>query len=143
MIAWTSNIGRLLVARDRDEAARRERVALERLHLQRFCTEVVEAALREIGMEFEQHGREVGIRREGNYVSISICHHGRLEFRYAIVATRRRRPGADSRYRDETGYGRAVDRIYSLREARRLGRESVARQVVAAYRRTLATSRAV
>lgn len=142
MITWTSSIGRILAAHGRHEAARQERVALERLQVRRFCAEVVEAAFRDIASEFEQHGREAVIRREKNYVSITVCHHGRLEFRYAILATRRRRPSAGGRYRDEAGYGRAVDRIYSLRETRRLGRNAVARELVAAYRRTLATSRA-
>jgi hypothetical protein len=144
MIAWAStSIGRLLAARDRDQNARHERVTLERLHVRRFCTDVVVPAFQDIGREFEQHGREADIRREGNYVSITVCHGGRLEFRYAVLATRRRQSGAGGRYRDETGYGRAVDRIYSLREVRRLGPKAVARHMVAEYRRMLAAIKVV
>lgn len=143
MITWASSIGRILAARTRDENARLEQVSLERMHVRRFCTEIVVPALQDLGREFEQHGREADIRREGNYVSITICHGGRLEFRYAVLATRRRRSGAGGRYRDETGYGRAVDRIYSLREVRRLGPKAVARHMVAEYRRMLAAIRIV
>lgn len=143
MISWASSVGRILAAYARDDDARLERVTLERLHVRRFCTDVVVPAMQDLGREFEQYGREADVRREGNYVSITVCHEGRLEFRYAILATRRRRSGAGGRYRDETGYGRAVDRIYSLREVRRLGPKAVARHVVAEYRRMLAAIRAV
>jgi hypothetical protein len=141
MNAWASSVGRILAARIRDGNARRERAALERLQIRRFCAEVVVPVLHDIRGQFEEHGRQVEVRRDGNYVSIRVCHSGRLEFRYAILATRRRQSGAGGRYRDEAGYGRAVDRFYSLREARRLGPEAVARHVVAAYRRVLATIR--
>jgi hypothetical protein len=142
MFAWAStSVGRLLVAHMRDERARQRRIEQERLQVRRFCTDVVLAAFREIGAEFEQHGREVDIRREGNCVSITVVHGRRLEFRYAVLATRSRRSRAGGRYRDESGYGRAVDRVYSLREARRLGPKAVARHVVAGYRRMLAAAR--
>lgn len=138
MIAWTSSISRLLATRLRQERARADRVALERRQVMRFCAEVVMPAMEDLCREFEEHGREAVVRREGNYVSIIVCHAGRLEFRYSVLATRRRRVGTGGRYRDGSGYARAVDRVYSLREARRLGPRSVARHVVTEYRRYLA-----
>jgi len=143
MFTVASSIGRVLAAHRRAEQARQERIASERLQVSRFCSETVVPAFRELGREFEQHGREVEVRRDGNFVAITVCHGGRLEFRYAILATRRRRSGTGGRYRDETGYGRAVDRIYSLREAKRLGKRAIAKHLVAAYRKTLATVRTV
>lgn len=123
----------------RAQAARHERVTLERLHVSNFCAQVVLPAMQGLGREFESYGRAVDIRREGNFISITVSDGDRLEFRYAVLASRHRSAGKPSgRYRDGQGYGREVDRVYSLRESRRLGPKAVARHIVAAYRRMLA-----
>lgn len=143
MITWTYSIGRILGARLRREQARAERAAQQRREVARFCSAVVAPAMQALCREFEEHGREAEVRREGNCVSITVCHAGRLEFRYAVLATRRQRSSTGGRYRDGTGYGRAVDRVYSLREARRLGPKAIARHVVAEYGRQLAAIKAM
>jgi hypothetical protein len=144
MFNWSSSIGKVLVGRIRTENARHERVALERLCVSRFCSEVVLPAMEDLGREFESYGRGVDIRREGNVVSITVCHQGRVEFRYAVLASRRRLAGKPAApYRDRAGYGREVDRVYSLRDARRLGPTAVARHIVAGYKRMLASVRAM
>jgi hypothetical protein len=137
MLAWATSIGRILAAQARCERARHEKVMLERLYLTRFCSTVVLPALHDLAREFECHGRTVDVRGQGNLVSITVCHGERVEFRYAILASRRQRSKPGGRYRDETGYGRTVDKVYSLRDARRLRPNAVARQVVAEYRRRL------
>lgn len=143
MFNWSSSIGKVLIGRIRAENARHERVTLERLHVSRFCSDVVVPAMQDLGREFESYGRAVDIRREGNVVSITVCHQGRVEFRYAVLASRRRLAGKPAGpYRDRAGYGRDVDRVYSLRDVRRLRGKAVARHIVAAYKRTLASARA-
>lgn len=130
------------MGRIRADNARRERVALERLHVSRFCTDVVVPAMQDLGREFESYGRGVDIRREGNFISFTVCREGRVEFRYAVLASRRRLAGKlAGTYRDRAGYGRDVDRVYSLREMRRLGPKAVARHIVAGYKRMLASAR--
>ena len=142
MFNWSSSIGKILIGQIRAENARHERVTLERLHVSRFCSDVVVPVMQDLGREFESHGRAVDIRREGNLVSIAVCHQGRLEFRYAVLASRRRLAGKPvAPYRDRAGYGREVDQVYSLRDARRLGPKAVARHIVAGYKRMLASAR--
>lgn len=144
MFIWSSSVGRVLLRRIQAENARRERVALERLHVSRFCAESVVPAMQDLGREFECYGRAVDIRRDGNIVSITVCHQGRVEFRYVVLASRRRPAGKPAGpYRDRAGYGRDVDRVYSLREARRLGPKAVARHIVAEYRRMVVSGRAM
>lgn len=144
MFNWSSSIGKVLIGRIRAENARHERVALERMHVSRFCSDVVVPAMQDLGREFESYGRAVDIRREGNVVSITVCHQERVEFRYAVLASRRRLAGKPAApYRDRAGYGREVDRVYSLRDARRLGPKAVARHIVAEYKHMLASARAM
>lgn len=144
MFNWSSSIGKVLLRRIQAENARYERVTLERLHVSRFCADVVVPAMQDLGHEFECFGRAVDIRREGNLVSITVCHQGRVEFRFVVLASRRRQAGKpNGPYRDRTGYGRDVNRVYSLREVRRLGPKAVARHIVAEYKRMLASGRAM
>jgi hypothetical protein len=143
MFNWSSSIGKVLMGRIRADNARHERVTLERLHVSRFCSDVVVPVMQDLGREFECHGRGIDIRREGNFVSFTVCHQGRMEFRYAVLASRRRLAGKSAgMYRDRAGYGRDVDRVYSLRDVRRLGPKAVARHIVAGYKRMLASARA-
>lgn len=143
MFNWSSSIGKVLIGRIRAENARHERVTLERLLVSRFCSDVVVPVMQDLGREFESHGRAVAIRREGNLVSIAVCHRGRVEFRHAVLARRRGPAGKPAGpYRDRAGYGRDVDRIYSLRDVLRLGKKAVARHIVAAYKRKTCSTRA-
>ena len=144
MFNWSSSIGKVLLRRLQAENARHERVTLERLHVSRLFNSVVVPAMQDLGHEFECYGRAVDIRRKGNIVSMTVCHRGRVEFRHVVLASRRRLAGKpDGPYRDRTGYGRDVDRVYSLREVRRLGPKAVAKHIVAEYKRMLASGRAM
>jgi len=141
MFNWQTGIGKILGDHLRAQAALDERAAREHGELSDFCAMTVLPALENLRRECEAYGRSVEIRREGHFVSLIALHGGRIEFRYAILASRNPGKKTRSRYRDSLGYGRDVDRVYSLREARRLRPGDVARDIVAAYRRALANSR--
>ncbi len=141
MFTWQTGIGKILGDHLRAQAALDERAARERSELSDFCAMAVLPALENLRRECEAYGRSVEVRREGHFISLTVLVGGKVEFRYAILASRNPGKRNRSRYRDSLGYGRDVDRVYSLREARRLGPGDVARDTVAAYRRALANSR--
>src|SRR5690606_13644786 len=141
MFNWQTGIGKVLGDHLRAQAALDERTARERRELSDFCARAVLPALENLRRECEAYGRRVEIRREGHFVSLTALDGDKVEFRYAILASRNPGKRTRNRYRDSLGYGRDVDRVYSLREARRLKPDHVARDIVAAYRRVLANSR--
>lgn len=145
MLTWSPSIGKILLGRIRAENARRERVVLEKLQVSRFCSDVVVPAMKELGREFEFHGRCVDIRSEGNFIFMRVHHRERVEFRYAVLASRRRSTGKSTGVyrRDHAGYGREVDRVYSLRDVRRLSPKAVMKDIVASYKRMVAPTRAL
>lgn len=140
MFNWSSSIGKVLGGHVRAQAARNERIARERLAISNFCARVVVPAMQNLGRECEAYGRNVDIRWEGNLVSLVVLNQDRVEFRYTVLANRHPARKPSGRYRDSSGYGRDVNRVYSLRDAGRLGTSTVAKHIVAAYRQVLASA---
>lgn len=139
MAIWgTFQLGGFLARKARVERERDQRIHLERLQIRRFCEEVVTPAMSRLCSEFERHGRQVELRRRDTMLMMTVLHSGKVEFSFAAAASRRRtsrkQPG---RHRDPSGYKHEVDRVYSLREARKLGIDSVCREIIARYKRSV------
>lgn len=141
LYSWTTSIHRLLALRDASERALEERTQLERLQVRRFRDTVLRKAMQRVGCEFERQGRQVEIADTGNIVSMIVVRAGRVEFSFSAAASRsrpaRKKPG---RHPDATGYARDVDRVYSLRETRKLDADDICREIVGRYRRTVLAS---
>ena len=141
MFNWSTSIGRVLGEHVRARAAMERRLDREHLELSDFCARIVLPVMQDLARECEAYGRVAEVRREGHFASLTILQGGKVEFRYAILASRAKRRKSLNRYRDSSGYGRDVDRVYSLREARRMDADKVARHIVTAYRKVLSESR--
>jgi hypothetical protein len=126
----------------RQERVRREKLALRQLRVARFCQEKVVPALESLRPELESHGRQLEIRQQGNVVHFTVFHRDGVEFRHSVLASRRSKRARSSNgyYRDSEGYGRDVDQVYTLRDLRWTGKETIIRRLVVEFRKAIATT---